>query len=61
MIDQEEYLISYANLKSNATSITEYLKIDKKEKPITTLPINYSFGLSIIKYDKAYPSPKNTF
>lgn len=40
--------VSYENLKSNAISITEYLKIDGKEKPITTLPINYSFGLSII-------------
>lgn len=40
--------ISYENLKSNAISISKYLKIDKNERPITTLPISYSFGISII-------------
>lgn len=36
------------NLKSNAESIAEYLEIDEKERPITTLPMYYSFGLSVI-------------
>lgn len=40
--------VTYNNLKSNAISISEYLSIDNTEKPITTLPFNYSFGLSII-------------
>jgi long-chain acyl-CoA synthetase len=40
--------LSYENLEANAVSIAEYLGIDDKERPITTLPMNYSFGLSII-------------
>lgn len=40
--------ISYENLEANASSIAEYLSIDEHERPITTLPMNYSFGLSII-------------
>lgn len=40
--------ISYENIEANATSIAEYLSIDENERPITTLPMSYSFGLSII-------------
>ena len=40
--------LSYKNIQSNAESIAEYLMIDESERPITTLPINYSYGLSII-------------
>lgn len=40
--------LSYKNIQSNADSIVEYLNIDENERPITTLPFNYSFGLSII-------------
>ncbi len=40
--------ISYDNIEANALSIAKYLSIDKTERPITTLPMNYSFGLSII-------------
>ena len=40
--------ISYCNIKSNASSIAKYLYLDKEERPITTLPMSYSFGLSII-------------
>ena len=40
--------LSYDNLKSNTDSIVEYLKITKDERPITTLPMNYTYGLSII-------------
>ncbi len=39
---------SYTNLLDNATSIAEYLKLDDTERPITTLPMNYVYGLSII-------------
>ena len=39
---------SYENLLSNATSIAEYLKLNSTERPITTLPMNYVYGLSII-------------
>ncbi|MGN0605357.1 MAG: AMP-binding protein [Oscillospiraceae bacterium] len=39
---------SYNNVKSNAESIAEYLDIDETERPITTLPMNYTYGLSII-------------
>lgn len=36
------------NISSNALSISEYLELDSKEKPITTLPMAYSYGLSVI-------------
>jgi acyl-CoA synthetase (AMP-forming)/AMP-acid ligase II len=36
------------NLLSNARSIADYLHIDENERPITMLPMYYSFGLSII-------------
>ncbi len=39
---------SYKNIKANTESIVEYLKIDNNERPITTLPMNYTYGLSII-------------
>ncbi len=40
--------LSYNNIYSNSKSIINYLSIDKSERPITILPISYSFGLSII-------------
>jgi acyl-CoA synthetase (AMP-forming)/AMP-acid ligase II len=40
--------LSYDNLISNGQSIVEYLKIDDRDRAITTLPFSYSFGLSII-------------
>ena len=36
------------NIISNAESIAEYLHIDAHERPITMLPMYYSYGLSII-------------
>jgi long-chain acyl-CoA synthetase len=39
---------SYKNIESNTKSIVEYLKLDSSERPITTLPMNYTYGLSII-------------
>ena len=40
--------LSKENLTSNAESIIEYLKIDASETPITSLPMYYSYGLSVI-------------
>lgn len=40
--------ISYENLKQNAISISESLDITKDDVPITSLPMNYTYGLSII-------------
>ena len=39
---------SYANVLDNARSIVTYLELDDTERPITTLPMNYTYGLSII-------------
>jgi long-chain acyl-CoA synthetase len=40
--------LSLNNLLSNASSISEYLCLDSFETAISSLPMNYSFGLSII-------------
>lgn len=40
--------LTYANIEANARSIAEYLAISDSDRPITTMPMNYSFGLSII-------------
>lgn len=40
--------LSYKNILSNAEAITEYLNIDNNELPITTLPMFYTYGLSVI-------------
>jgi long-chain acyl-CoA synthetase len=39
---------SYANIRANTDSITLYLHLDETERPITTLPMNYTYGISII-------------
>ncbi len=39
---------SYENVLSNAVSIVEYLQLDETERPISTLPMHYTYGLSII-------------
>ena len=39
---------SYANILANTQSIAQYLELDETERPITTLPMNYTYGLSII-------------
>ena len=39
---------SYENVLDNARSIVQYLELDETERPITTLPMNYTYGLSII-------------
>ncbi len=40
--------LTQKNLQANAASIAEYLQLDHSESPITTLPLHYSYGLSII-------------
>jgi acyl-CoA synthetase (AMP-forming)/AMP-acid ligase II len=40
--------LSEANLDANAQSIIEYLRIDKSDRPITSLPFHYSYGLSVL-------------
>lgn len=40
--------LTLRNLLSNAESIMQYLQLDANERPITMLPMYYSFGLSII-------------
>ncbi|SFJ05940.1 Acyl-CoA synthetase (AMP-forming)/AMP-acid ligase II [Treponema bryantii] len=39
---------SYSNILDNAQSIVKYLELNDTERPITTLPMNYTYGLSII-------------
>jgi acyl-CoA synthetase (AMP-forming)/AMP-acid ligase II len=40
--------LTYENIQANAESIAQYLVITENEIPITSLPMNYSFGLSVI-------------
>ncbi|HAM51373.1 MAG TPA: AMP-dependent synthetase, partial [Nitrospiraceae bacterium] len=40
--------LTKANLHSNARSISAYLKLCQGQKPITLLPMHYSYGLSVI-------------
>jgi len=39
---------SYKNINSNVASIAQYLKISANDRPITTMPMSYAYGLSII-------------
>ena len=39
---------SYRNIQSNAEAIAQYLELDENERPVTTLPMNYTYGLSVI-------------
>lgn len=39
---------SYKNIISNTEAIVDYLKIDEKERALTTLPMNYTYGISVI-------------
>ena len=40
--------VSYKNIVSNSVSISDYLNISSVDRAITTMPMNYSYGLSII-------------
>lgn len=39
---------SYRNIEANTASIVQYLGLTSDERAITTLPMNYTYGLSII-------------
>lgn len=39
---------SYKNIEANTKSIVEYLELSESERAITTLPMNYTYGISII-------------
>lgn len=39
---------SYRNIETNTKSIIEYLGITSSDRPITTLPMSYTYGLSIL-------------
>ena len=40
--------LSYENLQANCSSIVQYLELTADERPITTLPMEYTYGLSVI-------------
>lgn len=40
--------LSYENILANAESIAQYLQITEDERPVTSLPMYYSYGLSVI-------------
>lgn len=40
--------LSLRNIESNAKAIAKYLKIDQQERAIASLPMHYSYGLSVI-------------
>jgi acyl-coenzyme A synthetase/AMP-(fatty) acid ligase len=40
--------LSGKNVLANAESIAEYLEIDENERPVTTLPSYYSYGVSVL-------------
>lgn len=40
---------SYKNITSNAAAIADYLQIKPDDRAITTLPMSYTYGLSIIQ------------
>lgn len=41
--------LSYDNIQANCDSIVEYLGLTERERPITTLPMEYTYGLSVIQ------------
>jgi len=40
--------LTLRNLQANADSITRYLQLTSHDRPITSLPMSYSYGLSVI-------------
>jgi len=40
--------LSYENIQANAESIATYLQLSADDRPITSLPMHYSYGLSVI-------------
>lgn len=39
---------TYDNIRSNTEAIIAYLEIDGAERPVTSLPMHYTYGLSVI-------------
>ena len=39
---------SYLNILDNAQAIANYLELNELERPVTDLPMNYTYGLSVI-------------
>ena len=39
---------SYKNIQANANSIATYLELTDKDRPVSSLPMHYTFGLSVI-------------
>lgn len=46
--DSKVVRLSRKNLETNAEQIAEYLDIREDDRPVTTLPMNYTYGLSVI-------------
>jgi len=40
--------LSYENISSNGRSIIDYLKLNENDRAISTLPLSYSYGFSIL-------------
>ncbi|MEP6295690.1 MAG: AMP-binding protein, partial [Ilumatobacter sp.] len=40
--------LSHENLSSNARAIAEYLGLDESDRGVTTLPLHYCYGLSVL-------------
>lgn len=40
--------LSYDNIQSNAASIAQYLELTAVDRPVSSLPMHYTFGLSVI-------------
>ena len=40
--------LSHANLRSNAASIADYLRLTPDDRAITSLPLHYCYGLSVV-------------
>ncbi|SDZ90344.1 Acyl-CoA synthetase (AMP-forming)/AMP-acid ligase II [Eubacterium aggregans] len=40
--------LSKCNLQSNAEAIAQYLELEEDDRPVTTLPMSYTYGLSVI-------------
>ena len=40
--------LSHANLQSNAEAVASYLEIDDDDRAITSLPLHYCYGLSVL-------------
>ena len=49
--------LSRRNVESNATAIAEYLGLDPDERPISSLPLHYTFGLSVLNSHWAIGAP----